>query len=124
MGGHTPTPWLFTPSGSTMRDDYCQPFAVAETGKPNLICGCFGDVAGGREVAEANAAFIVEAVNSYEQSRQTIEALVVALTNLVADVEDYERVNNLAPNPGKKDCWQSMTRARSALLLAGEKKNG
>ncbi len=38
-----------------------------------------------------------------------------ALAALVADIEDYERVNNLAPNQGKQDCWQSMTNARAIL---------
>jgi hypothetical protein len=37
------------------------------------------------------------------------------LAALVADVEDYERVNNLAPNPGKRDCWQSVTQAKAVL---------
>lgn len=79
MGEHTPTPWLDTRSGPTMRDRYSQPFAILQDGKPNLVAGCFGDVAGGEEVAEANAAFIVEAVNSYDRSRATIDALVGAL---------------------------------------------
>jgi hypothetical protein len=37
------------------------------------------------------------------------------LVQVLADIDDYERVNNLAPNPGKKDCWQSVTHARAAL---------
>lgn len=59
-----------------------------------------------------NAAFIVKACNSHYE-------LVEALEGLVADVLDYEKVNNLKPNPGKKYCWQSVERAREALRKAG-----
>jgi hypothetical protein len=38
-----------------------------------------------------------------------------ALAALIADIEEYERINNLAPNPGKPDCWQSVTRAKAVL---------
>jgi hypothetical protein len=47
-------------------------------------------------------------------TRQLAEAQGVIET-LVADIEDYERVNNLAPSPGKPDCWQSVTRAKAVL---------
>lgn len=45
--------------------------------------------------------------------------MLAALQNLVADILDYERVNNLAPSPGKQDCWQSVTAARAAIAKAG-----
>lgn len=45
----------------------------------------------------------------------TVREMREALTDLVADVRDYERVNNLSPAPGRKDCWQSVTRADTAL---------
>lgn len=43
------------------------------------------------------------------------ERLKAALAALIADIEEYERVNKLAPNPGKTDCWQSLTRAKALL---------
>jgi DNA repair exonuclease SbcCD ATPase subunit len=43
------------------------------------------------------------------------ERAEAALRNLITDIEDYERVNNLAPSPGKPDCWQSVTHARAVL---------
>ena len=46
------------------------------------------------------------------------EALLEALQALMADVLEYERVNNLYPNPGKRDCWASTTNARAAIALA------
>ena len=70
---HTPTPWIATPSGPVMHG-YSQPFAIGEHGKPNLVAGCFGDVAGGEETAEANAARIVLAVNSHEALVEALEA--------------------------------------------------
>lgn len=44
--------------------------------------------------------------------------LVGALEDVVADILDYERVNNLAPNPGRKYCWDSVGRARAILDAA------
>jgi hypothetical protein len=44
--------------------------------------------------------------------------MLEALKSLVADIRDYERVNNLAPNPGRKDCWQSVTAAEEAIAKA------
>jgi hypothetical protein len=41
-----------------------------------------------------------------------------ALTGLLRDIADYERVNNLSPSPGKLDCWQSVTAAWAALAKA------
>lgn len=65
MSAHTPGPWMHATAGATMRG-YSQPFAIAEHGKSNLIAGCFGDVKGGEEVAEANARLISAAPDLLE----------------------------------------------------------
>ena len=65
------------------------------------------------DTRKANARLIVRAVNCHAD-------LVAALEALVADVLEYERINNLAPNPGRRDCWDSVTAARAALAKAGE----
>jgi hypothetical protein len=57
-----------------------------------------------------------------EYDRKDIERLREALAALIADIEEYERINNLAPNPGKPDCWQSVTRAKA--VLAGQVEDG
>ncbi len=44
-----------------------------------------------------------------------INELEGALRGVVQDIEDYERVNKLHPNPGKSDCWQSVTHAKQVL---------
>lgn len=77
QNAHIPTPWIFTPSGETMQG-YSQPFAIAETDKYNLVAGIFGDVKGGVETAEANAAFIVRACNSHEELLEALKQLVEA----------------------------------------------
>jgi hypothetical protein len=41
--------------------------------------------------------------------------LRAALEGVLADIDDYERINNLAPSPGRKYCWQSVEIARLAL---------
>lgn len=65
---HTKTPWGACPAGVNMRENYSQDFAVYEAGtSANLIAGLFGDVKGGAETAEANAALIVKAVNAFDE---------------------------------------------------------
>ena len=54
----------------------------------------------------------------YLRAVEEREGLIAALENLVADVLEYERINNLAPNPGRRDCWQSVTNARAILSRA------
>ena len=55
------------------------------------------------------------------ESNASVEArLREALKLIISDIEDYERVNNLAPSPGKNDCWQSVTRAKEALSAVGD----
>lgn len=46
-----------------------------------------------------------------------IEELVAALKSIVSDIEEYERINNLAPSPGKQDCWQSVTHAKALIAM-------
>lgn len=38
-----------------------------------------------------------------------------ALTALVDNVLDYERINNLAPSPGRKYCWDAVAHAQDIL---------
>lgn len=73
---HTPLPWSKVTTGQIMTEQYNQPFAVTQKGEPNLIAGTFGDVKGGIEVAEANAAFIVRACNSHAKLVKALERLV------------------------------------------------
>ena len=42
-------------------------------------------------------------------------ALEQALKDVVSDILEYERVNNLAPNPGRQFCWDSVARAHAVL---------
>lgn len=49
-----------------------------------------------------------------------VKALEEALTALVADVQEYERVNNLAPSPGRLHSWFSMRQALAALASKEE----
>lgn len=62
---HTPGPWLSTSTGEVMRG-YSQPFAISQSGQPNLVAGVFGDVEGGEEVAKANARLITAAPDLLE----------------------------------------------------------
>lgn len=47
--------------------------------------------------------------------KMAIAELRRALRAVVADIHEYERVNNLAPNPGRKECWDSVARAVEIL---------
>jgi len=41
--------------------------------------------------------------------------LVVALEDIIRDINDYEKASNLAPNPGRAECWDSVARAKLVL---------
>lgn len=47
-----------------------------------------------------------------------IPGTMEALRGLVDKILDYERVNNLSPNPGKKYCWDSVERAVEVISKA------
>lgn len=96
MGGWTPGPWLISPTGPVMHG-YSQPYAVACHPTLNLVCGCFGDIAGGEEQAHANAHLIAAAPSLYE----ALEALL-SLNEYMGRGED---------NP-------AFARARAALAKA------
>jgi hypothetical protein len=57
--------------------------------------------------SSANANLIASAPELYE-----------ALDAVVKDIQDYERVNDLYPNPGKTECWQSVTNALAVMRRA------
>lgn len=59
-----------------------------------------------------------QVADALEAKNARIAELEAALKLVLDDIADYERVNNLSPNPGKRDCWQSVSAARAAL---GEK---
>lgn len=46
--------------------------------------------------------------------------LRAALTAIIADIHEHERINNLAPNPGRKECWDSVARAVEVLSAHGQ----
>jgi hypothetical protein len=54
----------------------------------------------------------------------TREALVDTLRAVVRDINDYERANNLAPNPGREECWDSVYRAKVLLGYVKGASNG
>jgi tetratricopeptide (TPR) repeat protein len=49
------------------------------------------------------------------EAADEIERLRDALERILADIADYERVNNLAPNPGRQYCWDSVAHAHAIL---------
>ena len=56
----------------------------------------------------------MEAFRLFEEN----ERLRSALRGVLADLHEYERVNNLHPNPGRKYCWDSVARAHVVLELS------
>lgn len=59
-----------------------------------------------------------EGQNARDQLNAAAPDLYAALEALLADVDEYERVNNLHPNPGKTETWASKVAARAALSRA------
>jgi hypothetical protein len=53
------------------------------------------------------------------------DELVEVLQMLVDNVNDYERVNNLAPTPPRTECWDSIAHAKRVLAaVAKERADG
>lgn len=94
MKEHTPGPWT-----TAEYDD-----RLMINGVRGFVCTM--DQPTGPE-QQANASLIAAAPD-----------LLAALKNVVADILDYERINNLAPSPGKKYCWQSVAQADAAIAKA------
>lgn len=44
--------------------------------------------------------------------------MLAALKTVVAQIEDYERINNLAPNPGRQHCWDCVAHAHVVIAKA------
>ncbi len=102
MNNHTPGPWKHLPD---------------EFNREEAKTAC-GSIYGG----EYYIATIEDAPEWRVNARliAAAPALLTALQTLVGDVQEYERVNKLAPNPGHRDCWQSLTNAHAAIAKATE----
>jgi len=44
---------------------------------------------------------------------------IEALRAVVRDINEYEHANNLAPNPGRAECWDSVAHAKAVLDAVG-----
>jgi len=83
---HTPTPWIA--SAARKSSNFGNYIAFVQTADPvSVIAKVSGGVTDARETAEANAAFIVEAVNSHSTLTAQRDALVKALANEVRCAE-------------------------------------
>lgn len=105
----TPGPWAIDPkvhvSAGHGEFDIIAPDGDDD---PWNIARTFGGIGeDGESEPKANAHLIAAAPELYE-----------ALENVLSDIVDYERANNLSPAPGREDCWQSVTNARAALAKA------
>lgn len=54
-------------------------------------------------------------ISGVAQEAGRVAELEAALRALVDQVNDYERVNNLAPNPGRTECWDTVANAKRIL---------
>lgn len=64
----TKGPWRWSHAGPNMRNNYSQHHSISSLSaeRPTLVGGCFVDVDGGEEVAQANARLIAAAPELYE----------------------------------------------------------
>lgn len=49
------------------------------------------------------------------EAADALDKLRATLADIVASIEDYERVNNLAPNPPRLSCWDCVATAKELL---------
>lgn len=103
---HTKEPWHAAPTGSVMQG-YGQPFGVVQYSQSILVCGCFGDIPGGHETAEANSERIVDCVNAMAgiQNPAAVRECVDSLTDALEFIQ----------SSGLNGAAQTVARAKSAL---------
>lgn len=53
--------------------------------------------------------------DTIKEAKAALEAMHSALVRVVRDVREYETLNNLHPNPGRKYCWDSVANAIEIL---------
>lgn len=104
----TPGKWMTTKAGPVMQG-YSQGDAIFSIEHNTLIAGCFSDVRGGADVAEANAAFIVTACNSHDPMLADIKALREALRLYLSTYVDTQS------NPTPVQEVAVMVKTRDAL---------
>lgn len=56
----------------------------------------------------------------FAAERERCAKLETALRDILRDIAEYERVNNLTPNPGRAYCWDSIERAYAAIRRGDE----
>ena len=78
MGEHTPTPWRVIVEADRL-DEPCIVAPDHSDDFSRFVATCHGGLCDNEQEQHANAAFIVEAVNSYDRNRAAIDALVGAL---------------------------------------------
>lgn len=72
----------------------------------------------GRNHNFADATFVdYGACRAFATAARSLPGLVKALEDVIRDINEYERVNNLVPNPGRSECWDSVARAKALLSL-------
>jgi hypothetical protein len=108
---HTPGPWLVENSGPQDQGEWHYWTVQGPAGIIVQISAAHQRGPIDMDRNAANARLIAAAPELY-----------ATLDRLVSDIEEYERVNNIAPSPGHQDCWASVTLAKAALAKArGEK---
>lgn len=81
----TPGKWHYAPTGKVMQG-YSQPYGIMQEGYENLVAGVFGDVKGGKEVAEANARLIAAAPTMYDFVKRYADGGDLSAKQIINDI--------------------------------------
>lgn len=112
MSKHTPGPWRVE-SDTTLVWGAC----VINHGNPDYLGYPVADAQLSRAWNTEGKPTVDETLANARLIAATPD-LLHALKTIVANILEYERVNNLSPNPGKHDCWLSVTLANEAIAKA------
>lgn len=118
---HTETPWRATGVTGSAMHSYAQPHGVAKDGAALLICGCFGDLEGGAETAQANVDFIVRACNAHDELVKALRGLLDCAGEDLSNASDEVLLRGVGDGPDDltKEQAQAFLNARAALAKAG-----
>jgi len=113
---HTPGPWDYVAS-----TEHHGPYVTSQFGNDIADCYTMSNV---REPSIRNGGtskpihFMHEQADANARLIATAPELLESLQAVVAQINDYERVNNLSPSPGRTECWDCVARAKEVIAKA------
>lgn len=113
---YTPGPWDYVAS-----TEHHGPYVTSQFGSDIADCYTMSNL---REPSIRNGGtskpihFMAEMADANARLIAAAPELLEALKAVVAQINDYERVNKLSPSPGRTECWDCVAHAKQIIAKA------